>query len=141
MQTECNTDRFDLQPLEKREVRGSFDGGNITSDAGALLLREVEVKMGILGRFAGCFTDHCNPELIEHPVDHLIAQRVYGLAPGYEDLNDHVEEGWRRILLTAQFGAGSLGVRLRVWWIRSSSNWQHQDRSHHPSRGSDLRVY
>jgi len=66
-----------------------FDGGAITSDAGALLLREVEAKMGILGRFAGCFTDHRDPELIEHSVDHLIAQRVYGLALGYEDLNDH----------------------------------------------------
>ncbi len=89
MQTECNTDRFDFQPLEKREVRGSFDGGAITSDAGALLLREVEEKIGIIGRFAGCFTDHRDPELIEHPVEHLIAQRVFGLALGYEDLNDH----------------------------------------------------
>ncbi len=89
MQTECNTDRFDFQPLQKREVRGIFDGGAITSDAGALLLREVDAKMGILGRFAGCFTDHRDPELIEHSVDHLIAQRVFGLALGYEDLNDH----------------------------------------------------
>jgi len=89
VQTECNTDRFDFQPLKKREVRGSFDGGAITSDAGALLLGEVEAKLAILRRFAGCFTDHRLPELIEHPVDHLIAQRVYGLALGYEDLNDH----------------------------------------------------
>jgi hypothetical protein len=89
VQTECNTDRFDFQPLEQREVRGSFDGGAITSDAGALLLRELEAKMGIVGRFAGCFTDHRDPELIEHSVEHLIAQRIFGLALGYEDLNDH----------------------------------------------------
>ncbi len=89
MQTECNTDRFDFQPLAKREVRGSFDGGAITSDAGALLLGEVEAKRRILQRFADCFTDHRDPELIEHSVQHLIAQRVYGLALGYEDLNDH----------------------------------------------------
>jgi hypothetical protein len=89
VQTECNTDRFDFQPLEKRELRGVFEGGAITSDAGALLLREVEAKMGVIGRFAGCFTDHRDPELIEHSVEHLIAQRVYGLALGYEDLNDH----------------------------------------------------
>ena len=68
MQTECNTDRFGFQPLEKRDVRGMFDGGAITSDAGALLLREVEAKMRIIERFAGCFTDHRNPELIEHSV-------------------------------------------------------------------------
>ena len=89
MQTECNTERFDLQPLEKREIRGIFDGGAITSDAGGLLLREVEAKIGILRRFADCFTDHRDPELIEHSVVDLIAQRVYGMALGYEDLNDH----------------------------------------------------
>jgi len=89
VQTECNTDRFDFQPLKKREIRGCFDGGAITSDAGGLLLREVEAKTRVLERFAGCFTDHRDPELIEHPVDHLVAQRVYGLALGYEDLNDH----------------------------------------------------
>ncbi len=91
MQTECNTDRFGFQPLAKREVRGSFDGGAITSDAGALLLREVEAKLGIIARFADCFTDHRDPNLIEHTVDHLVAQRIYGLALGYEDLNDHDE--------------------------------------------------
>ena len=91
MQTECNTDRFGFQPLKKRDVRGMFDGGAITSDGGALLLREVEAKMAIIGRFAGCFTDHRDPELIEHSVDQLIAQRVFGLALGYEDLNDHDE--------------------------------------------------
>lgn len=89
MQTECNTERLDFQPLATREVRGLFDGGAITSDAGALLLREVEAKLGIIGRFADCFTDHRDPQRIEHTVGQLIAQRVYGLALGYEDLNDH----------------------------------------------------
>ena len=89
MQTECNTQRFGFQPLGKREVLGSFDGGAITSDAGALLLGEVEAKLGIIDRFAGCFTDYRAPELTEHTVKDLVAQRVYGLALGYEDLNDH----------------------------------------------------
>jgi len=89
VQTECNTERLDFQPLTTREVRGLFDGGAITSDAGALLLREVEAKLGIIGRFADCFTDHRDPERIEHTVGQLIAQRIYGLALGYEDLNDH----------------------------------------------------
>jgi len=68
---------------------GIFDGGEITSDAGGLLLREVEAKMAFMARFADCFSDHRDPEIIEHSVKHLIAQRVYGLALGYEDLNDH----------------------------------------------------
>jgi hypothetical protein len=89
VQTECNTKRFDFQPLEKRELVGIFDGGAITSDAGALLLREVEAKMAVIARFADCFTDYRDAEAIEHSVNHLIAQRVYGLALGYEDLNDH----------------------------------------------------
>jgi len=91
VQTECNTDDFGFQPLEKRELRGIFDGGAITSDAGGLLLREVDARTSIIARFAGCFTDHRDPELIEHSVVQLVAQRVFGLALGYEDLNDHDE--------------------------------------------------
>ena len=68
---------------------GKFDGGSITSDAGGLLLRETEMRTGILSRFAECFQDLRDPELIEHTVADLVAQRVYGLALGYEDLNDH----------------------------------------------------
>jgi hypothetical protein len=78
-----------FQPLEKRELCGVFQGGAITSDAGGLLLREVEARTAIIARFAGCFTDHRNPELTEHTVYQLVAQRVFGLALGYEDLNDH----------------------------------------------------
>jgi hypothetical protein len=89
MTTECNRFSFDFQPLGSREVVARFDGGRITSDAGALLLRETERATGILRQFAGCFTDHRDPELIEHTVEELIAQRVYGLCLGYEDLNDH----------------------------------------------------
>lgn len=91
MQTECSTDEFAFQPLEKRELRGIFGGGAITSDAGGLLLREVDAKISIIARFAGCFADHRDPELIEHSVVQLVAQRVFGLALGYEDLNDHDE--------------------------------------------------
>lgn len=89
MKTQCNAARLVFQPLGRREVVGAFDGGTITSDAGALLLREVEQRTGILRQFAACFVDHRNPELIEHTVEELVGQRVYGLALGYEDLNDH----------------------------------------------------
>jgi len=82
---------FGFHPLKQREIRAQFDGGAITSDGGGLLLREVEKRIGILHQFAACFTDYRNADLIEHTVKELVAQRVYGLALGYEDLNDHEE--------------------------------------------------
>jgi hypothetical protein len=88
--TDCNRTASPLQPLGRREVVANFDGGTITSDGGgAIVLRELENRNGIVRRFADCFTDHRDPELIEHTVYDLIAQRVFGLALGYEDLNDH----------------------------------------------------
>ena len=89
MATQCNQESFEFHPLAKREVRGRFDGGALTSDAGGLLLREVEKRTGIMAQFAACFTDHRHPERIEHTAKELVAQRVYALALGYEDLNDH----------------------------------------------------
>jgi hypothetical protein len=89
MDTQCIPTQLEFHALGKREVVGKFDGGNITSDAGGLLLRETEMRTGILSRFAECFQDFRDPELIEHTVAELVAQRVYGLALGYEDLNDH----------------------------------------------------
>jgi Transposase DDE domain group 1 len=91
MSTECNQFIFGFHPQKRREVRARFDGGAITSDGGGLLLREVEKRSGILRQFAACFTDYRNPDLIEHQVEEMVAQRVYGLALGYEDLNDHEE--------------------------------------------------
>jgi len=78
-----------FQQLGRREVIGRFDGGKISSDAGGLLLREVEKHLGILKRLSGCFRDYRERERIEHSVQSLISQRVYGIALGYEDLNDH----------------------------------------------------
>lgn len=89
MRTECNKKTYDFQTLGSREVVASFDGGQITSDGGALLLRELEAKRGLVRQLARCFIDHRDPGLIEHTVEELIKQRVYGLALGYEDLNDH----------------------------------------------------
>ena len=89
MRTECNAKQYQFQGLESRAVVADFKGGKITSDGGGLLLRELERKRAILGRFAACFVDYRDPKLIEHTVEELIKQRVYGLALGYEDLNDH----------------------------------------------------
>lgn len=89
MRTECSGKTLQFHPLGQREVRADFNGGTITSDGGALLLREVEKRTRIVERFAACFTDHRRAERIEHTVGELVGQRVYGLALGYEDLNDH----------------------------------------------------
>lgn len=89
MATECNQKTFEFHPLGSRAVVGRFDGGMISSDGGGVLLREVEVRTAILRQFAACFTDHRDADLIEHTVEELVAQRVYGLALGYEDLLDH----------------------------------------------------
>jgi len=91
MTTECNGKLFEFHPLGPREVRAGFEGGAISSDGGGLLLREVEKRTGMVERFAACFTDHREAGRIEHTVRELVAQRVYGLALGYEDLNDHDE--------------------------------------------------
>ncbi len=89
--TECNGNTLHFQGHGRRDVVAQFDGGMITSDAGGLLLREVNETFGVIRQFAACFRDHRNPELIEHPVEQLLAQRVMGIALGYEDLNDHDE--------------------------------------------------
>jgi len=89
METQCNGQLFAFQPQNRRDVAATFDGGTISTDGGALLLREVERLTGIIAGFADCFNDHRNPDLIEHSVPQLIAQRIYALALGYEDLNDH----------------------------------------------------
>lgn len=89
MTTECNQLAFDFHPLGGRRVTAAFDGGTITSDGGALLLRELESRSGLLASLAQCFDDHRDPELVEHTVEELLKQRVFALALGYEDLNDH----------------------------------------------------
>jgi Transposase DDE domain group 1 len=89
MPTECIPDFFEFEPVEGRTVVAAFDGGAITSDAGALLLGATDRAIGLMDRFASCFHDERRAELIEHDVATLVGQRVYGIALGYEDLNDH----------------------------------------------------
>jgi hypothetical protein len=91
MQTECSAELLAFAPVGRREVVGSFGGGAITSDAGALLLRATDRAIGLVKRFGKCFIDRRDQELIEHSVETLVGQRVYGIALGYEDLNDHDE--------------------------------------------------
>ena len=89
MQTECSADLFGFAPVARRAVVAGFDGGRMTSDAGALLLGATDRAIGLIERFAACFTDGRRAELTEHEVRTLVGQRVFGIALGYEDLIDH----------------------------------------------------
>src|ERR1700761_6378574 len=91
MPTDCNPALFEFPPVDGRAVVASFDGGAITSDAGALLLSQTDRAIRLTERFAACFTDTRTAELVEHRVDTMVMQRVVGIALGYEDLNDHDE--------------------------------------------------
>jgi hypothetical protein len=85
MQTECNPGLFGFAPVGRSEGVGSFDRGSITSAAGALLPRQAARMIGLNGRLAACFHDHRSQELIEHSVETLVGQRMFGNALGYED--------------------------------------------------------
>lgn len=87
--TECNQSTFEFAAHFSRQVVARFDGGTMTTDGGGLLLRETDRRLNLLPRVAECFLDGRNPVLVEHSVEQLVSQRVYGLALGYEDLNDH----------------------------------------------------
>ena len=91
MPTECSPDLLGFAPVAGRQVVAAFDAGAVTSDAGALLLGTADRAIGMMQRFAACFHDTRRQELIEHEVVTLVGQRVFGIALGYEDLNDHDE--------------------------------------------------
>ena len=91
MKTQCTGAQFEFHALGRRSVTGRFDGGRISSDAGGVLLREVDKRIGLTGRVSRCWVDYRNRASVEHSVDELVAQRLYGIALGYEDLNDHGE--------------------------------------------------
>ena len=89
MQTECSADLFGFAPVEGRKVVAAFDGGSMTSEAGAMLFGATDRQIRLIERFAGCFTDQRAADLVVHAVAGLVGQRVFGIALGYEDLNDH----------------------------------------------------
>ena len=113
MRTECKQARFEFHGLFQRKVKARFDGGKITSDAGVLLLREVEQRTGLVAGLAECFRDHRDARLIEHTVEELLGQRIYGLCLGYEDLNDHDQLRTDPMLAVAVNKADPLGERRR----------------------------
>lgn len=88
MHTQCNAEQLQFSCVERRRVVAAFDGGTVSSDAGALLLGRADAAIGLIDRLASCFTDGRATGAIEHTVRTLVGQRVFGMALGYEDLND-----------------------------------------------------
>src|SRR5690349_6127066 len=89
MPTQCNPELFDFARADGRAVVASFDGGAITSDAGALLLGATDRVLGLARRLAACFKDSRNSAYTEHVLETLVMHRIVGIALGYENLNDH----------------------------------------------------
>jgi hypothetical protein len=108
MPTECSPEWFEFARVESRAVVATFDGGRLTSDAGALLLGATDRVIGLTEKLAACFSDARNPAGVEHAVQTLVMQRVVGIALGYEDLNDHDELRHDPVLATL---AGKLTAR------------------------------
>jgi len=87
--TECNQSGFGFEACGSREIVARFDGGTISSDGGAFLLRQTDKRLNLLPRLAECFLDGRNQPQVEHSILEMLSQRIYGLALGYEDINDH----------------------------------------------------
>jgi len=109
--TECSETLFPFEAHFSRCVVAQFVGDRLTTEGGSLLLRQAERKIGLLRRVATCFTDYRQPDRIEHRLEELLAQRIYGLALGYEDLNDH-EQLRQDPLLGVLAGKRDLGEPL-----------------------------
>lgn len=87
--TECQQESFQFQDLVARKVVVDFSGGTLSSDGGLPLLRQLDAGLGLTRSLAGCFRDRRDQRFVDHSMAQLLAQRIYGLALGYEDLNDH----------------------------------------------------
>ncbi len=114
MTTECSTGRLEFAGLRRQRVVGRFDGGELGSDGGGLLLRELALRTGLFRRLSACFRDHRDPRRTQHALEVLLAARVLGLALGYEDLNDHDTLRQSR-LWSLLCGAAGRGRRRASW--------------------------
>jgi hypothetical protein len=127
--TECNQDCFQFAGHFSRQVVAQFDGARMTTNGGSLLLRQVDRKIQLLKRVARCFRDGRDPRRVEHALEEMLAQRIYGLALGYEDLNDHEE--LRHDPLLAVLADVSTPIRT-LWYSRDAG--RDNDEEANPQR-------
>ena len=131
MPTQCNAEQLEFSCVERRRVVAAFDGGTVSSNAGSLLLGKADAALGLIERLSKCFVDERNAALIEHSLRTLVGQRVFALALGYEDLNDHDELRHDPVM-----GAllGKLSSRRRVCAALAGKSTLNRLELH-PSRG------
>ena len=110
MTTKCSTERLEFGRLRRQRVAGRFDGGELGSDGGGLLLRELGLRTGLFQRLSACFRDYRDPQRRRHAVEVLVATRVLGIALGYEDLNDALRQTKLWSLLCGTAGRRSRGT-------------------------------
>ena len=111
--TECIQQTFEFQGLGGRRVEANFEGGFLSSDGGSLFLREIDGRHRFMKRLAECFDDRRDPDRVEHGVEELLRQRIFGLALGYEDLNDHDRLRHDPLLAVSCGKADPLGLARR----------------------------
>jgi len=146
MTTECNQEVLPFHRTFRRDIVARFDGGDVSSDGGALLLREVDRRLGISDSLADCFIDHRNPLLVEYSVRDLVAQRLYALALGYEDVNDHDDLRRDPVLAVAldrgsdQVAGKSTINRLEVSAARGAIESRYHRIVHDPRKIENLFV-
>jgi hypothetical protein len=109
--TDCEQTAFQFQALGARQVAVDFSGGHLSSDGGAVLLRQVDQSIGLSRQLAGCFVDRRDARFVEHEVRELVAQRLNALALGYEDLNDHADLRRDPLLALAAGKCDPLGLQ------------------------------
>ena len=119
MLTQCSPTEMEFGRAGGRRVVADFDGGLVSSDAGALLLGETDKAIGLIDRFTACFGDHRSPLFIVHALKALIAQRVFGLALGYEDLNDHDDFAAIRFWACCWASSSAMAMSRRRWRARA----------------------
>lgn len=133
MPTQCNAEQLEFSWVERRRVVAAFDGGTVSSDGGALLLGKADAALGLVERFAACFSDARKVELVEHSVRTLVGQRVFALALGYEDLSDH-DQLRHDPVLGALLGKLSARVRKDCAALAGKSTLSRVER--YPTRGA-----
>jgi len=88
--TNCNTKNISFSPCKRKKVEVNFNGGDVTSDGGVLFLREIDRKIGLTKQISNLIPDARDKRYVDHPIEKILAQRIYGIALGYEDVNDHI---------------------------------------------------
>src|ERR1700712_3784888 len=131
----CTQPELTFPSFDRRKIEANFTGGDVSSDGGLLLLREADRRLGLGAALDAVLVDPRNPELVTHRQVDLLRQRVYGLAAGYEDLNDHATLRRDLAFQTAEEAEGTRDAEGRASRSGAIRNWPRHQRSAGSSSG------